>query len=225
MCANALWLWLPLSGWRMVSGSCTHRCLVPFTSFSGPEAQPDGTKLPAWLTLDETRPWAFFAGIFVRNGSQYARSRKATPRMIYLPSLLVKPLRTRCAAIRFAVSQAYYFSVCSWACPQPHDSTYAHLSDDPLPATSNAVENQIAASLFGAQAQPSFPLSEKPKTIGCKAHGTRKTDITGSCGYVFFLGRAAFLRFGWPVFLAFRKPAPARKWVVHGRLWVSSEVQ
>ncbi len=45
-----------------------------------------------------------------------------------------------------------------------HSSTtqrYAHLSDDPLRATSNGVGNQIAASLFGAEGQSVIPLVRK----------------------------------------------------------------
>ena len=39
-----------------------NRCLVPFTSFSEPEPQPDGSRPPAWFALYESRPLAFFAG-------------------------------------------------------------------------------------------------------------------------------------------------------------------
>jgi putative SOS response-associated peptidase YedK len=39
---------------------------VPFTSFSENEALPDGTRPPIWFALDETRPLAFFAGIWTR---------------------------------------------------------------------------------------------------------------------------------------------------------------
>ncbi len=40
-----------------------HRCLVPFTSFS--ENAPQ-THEPVWFALDETRPLAFFAGLWTR---------------------------------------------------------------------------------------------------------------------------------------------------------------
>lgn len=40
------------------------RCLVPFTSFSEPDRLPDGRSEPVWFALDETRPLAFFAGIW-----------------------------------------------------------------------------------------------------------------------------------------------------------------
>ena len=42
-----------------------NRCLVPFTSFSENEALADGTKPPVWFAFDDTRPLAFFAGIWV----------------------------------------------------------------------------------------------------------------------------------------------------------------
>ena len=51
--------------WRRWLGP-EHRCVVPFTSFSENEHLPDGTKPPVWFALDETRPLAFFAGIWTR---------------------------------------------------------------------------------------------------------------------------------------------------------------
>jgi len=42
------------------------RCVVPFTSFSENEVLPDGSRPPVWFALDETRPLAFFAGIWTR---------------------------------------------------------------------------------------------------------------------------------------------------------------
>jgi putative SOS response-associated peptidase YedK len=50
--------------WRRWLG-VENRCLVPFSSFSESETLPDGKKRPAWFALDETRPLAFFAGIWV----------------------------------------------------------------------------------------------------------------------------------------------------------------
>jgi putative SOS response-associated peptidase YedK len=51
--------------WRRWLG-VESRCLVPFTSFSENEVLPDGTHPPVWFALDETRPLAFFAGIWTR---------------------------------------------------------------------------------------------------------------------------------------------------------------
>src|SRR5450432_4601891 len=42
------------------------RCVVPFTSFSENEVMPDGSRPPVWFALDESRPLAFFAGIWAR---------------------------------------------------------------------------------------------------------------------------------------------------------------
>ena len=41
-----------------------HRCVAPFTSFSENEALPDGARPPVWFAFDESRPLAFFAGIW-----------------------------------------------------------------------------------------------------------------------------------------------------------------
>jgi putative SOS response-associated peptidase YedK len=51
--------------WRRWLG-IEHRCVVPFTSFSENETLPNGSKPPVWFALDETRPLAFFAGIWTR---------------------------------------------------------------------------------------------------------------------------------------------------------------
>jgi putative SOS response-associated peptidase YedK len=51
--------------WRPWLGT-DHRCVVPFTSFSENEHLPDGTKPPVWFALDESRPLAFFAGLWTR---------------------------------------------------------------------------------------------------------------------------------------------------------------
>ena len=50
--------------WRRWLG-VENRCVVPFTSFSEPAPQPDGSKPPGWFALSEERPLAFFAGIHV----------------------------------------------------------------------------------------------------------------------------------------------------------------
>lgn len=42
----------------------TARCLVPFTSFSEPGQNAEGKSEPVWFALDESRPIAFFAGIW-----------------------------------------------------------------------------------------------------------------------------------------------------------------
>src|SRR5476651_2255607 len=42
------------------------RCVVPFTSFSENEVQPDGSRPPVWFAFDDSRPLAFFAGVWTR---------------------------------------------------------------------------------------------------------------------------------------------------------------
>ncbi|WP_174243256.1 SOS response-associated peptidase [Beijerinckia sp. L45] len=49
--------------WRRWLGPAS-RCVVPFTSFSENEVLPDGRRPPVWFAFDETRPLAFFAGIW-----------------------------------------------------------------------------------------------------------------------------------------------------------------
>jgi putative SOS response-associated peptidase YedK len=50
-----------------------NRCVVPFTSFSEPDPQPDGRRPPVWFACDETRPLVCFAGIWVL---QWTSTRK-----------------------------------------------------------------------------------------------------------------------------------------------------
>ncbi len=49
--------------WRRWLG-IENRCVVPVTSFSENEHLPDGSQPPVWFALDESRPLAFFAGIW-----------------------------------------------------------------------------------------------------------------------------------------------------------------
>jgi putative SOS response-associated peptidase YedK len=51
--------------WRRWLG-VESRCLVPFTSFSENELLPNGSRPPIWFALNESRPLAFFAGIWTR---------------------------------------------------------------------------------------------------------------------------------------------------------------
>jgi putative SOS response-associated peptidase YedK len=41
-----------------------NRCVVPSSSFSDNEVLPDGMRSPVWLAFDESRPLAFFAGLW-----------------------------------------------------------------------------------------------------------------------------------------------------------------
>ena len=51
------------------------RCLVPFTSFSEPD-QVGGSLQPIWFALDETRPLAFFAGIWKSDHTCVRKSKE-----------------------------------------------------------------------------------------------------------------------------------------------------
>jgi len=51
--------------WRRLLG-IENCCVVPFSSFSENEVLPDGSRPPVWFAFDETRPLAFFAGIWTR---------------------------------------------------------------------------------------------------------------------------------------------------------------
>jgi putative SOS response-associated peptidase YedK len=51
--------------WRRWLG-VESRCVVPFTSFSENELQPDGSRPPTWFALDDSRSLAFFAGVWTR---------------------------------------------------------------------------------------------------------------------------------------------------------------
>ena len=42
------------------------RCVVPFSSFSENETLADGSRSPVWFAFDESRPLAFFAGLWTR---------------------------------------------------------------------------------------------------------------------------------------------------------------
>ena len=51
--------------WRRWLGA-ESRCVIPFTSFAEHEVLSDGSRPPVWFALDESRPLAFFAGIWTR---------------------------------------------------------------------------------------------------------------------------------------------------------------
>lgn len=51
--------------WRRWLG-VESRCVVPFTSFSENEVLAGGSRPPVWFALDDSRPLAFFAGIWTR---------------------------------------------------------------------------------------------------------------------------------------------------------------
>jgi putative SOS response-associated peptidase YedK len=52
-----------------------NRCLVPFTSFAEPDQDHEGSRKNIWFALDDTRPLAFFAGVWTPH--QCVRKAKA----------------------------------------------------------------------------------------------------------------------------------------------------
>ena len=75
------------SHWRAWLGP-EHRCLVPFTSFAENETLPDGSRPPVWFAFDESRPLAFFAGIWATWTSvRKVKEGPVTRRSLRLPDL------------------------------------------------------------------------------------------------------------------------------------------
>jgi putative SOS response-associated peptidase YedK len=86
------------------------RCLVPFTSFSENETLPDGSKPPIWFALDETRPLAFFAGIWTRWTSVRKVKEGETTNDIFAflttePNKVVKPFRPKAMPVILTTSE------------------------------------------------------------------------------------------------------------------------
>lgn len=52
-----------------------NRCLVPFTSFAEPDQDHEGTRKNIWFALDESRPLAFFAGIWTPHACVRMKSK------------------------------------------------------------------------------------------------------------------------------------------------------
>jgi putative SOS response-associated peptidase YedK len=85
--------------WRRWLG-VESRCVVPFTSFSENELQPDGSRPPAWFALDESRPLAFFAGIWTRWKSVRKVKEGETENDLFAflttePNAIVKPIHPK----------------------------------------------------------------------------------------------------------------------------------
>ena len=51
------------------------RCLVPFTSFAEPDQDHERTRKNIWFALDESRPLAFFAGIWTAHACVRMKSK------------------------------------------------------------------------------------------------------------------------------------------------------
>jgi putative SOS response-associated peptidase YedK len=60
--------------WRPWLGPA-NRCLVPFTSFAEPDQDHEQTRKNIWFALDDTRPLAFFAGIWTPHACVRMKSK------------------------------------------------------------------------------------------------------------------------------------------------------
>lgn len=60
--------------WRPWLGPA-NRCLVPFTSFAEPDQDHERTRQNIWFALDESRPLAFFAGIWTPHACVRMKSK------------------------------------------------------------------------------------------------------------------------------------------------------
>jgi putative SOS response-associated peptidase YedK len=77
-----------------------NRCVVPVTSFAENELQPDGSRPPVWFALDESRPLAFFAGIWTRWTSvrKVKEGRTTNDLFAFLttePNAIIAPIRAK----------------------------------------------------------------------------------------------------------------------------------
>jgi putative SOS response-associated peptidase YedK len=85
--------------WRRWLG-VESRCIVPFTSFSENEVLLDGARPPVWFALDESRPLAFFAGIWTRWASVRKAKEGETTNDIFAflttdPNAIVAPIHPK----------------------------------------------------------------------------------------------------------------------------------
>ena len=64
----------PNAHWRPWLGPA-NRCLVPFTSFAEPDQDHERTRQNIWFALDESRPLAFFAGVWTPHACVRMKSK------------------------------------------------------------------------------------------------------------------------------------------------------
>jgi putative SOS response-associated peptidase YedK len=67
------------SHWRRWLGP-ENGCLVPFSSFSEPDNGTYGGRAPVWFALEEDRPLAFFAGMWVPQWTSTQPRHRFPPR-------------------------------------------------------------------------------------------------------------------------------------------------
>ena len=85
--------------WRRWLGA-ESRCVVPFTSFAENDVLPDGSRTPVWFALDESRPLAFFAGVWTRWTSVRKVMEGETTNDLFAflttePNAVVKPIHPK----------------------------------------------------------------------------------------------------------------------------------
>ena len=87
--------------WRPWLG-VENRCVVPFTSFSEYERGPDGRFSPTWFALDESRPLAVFAGLWMAGWSGVRKIKTGWENSVELfgflttePNALVAPVHPK----------------------------------------------------------------------------------------------------------------------------------
>jgi putative SOS response-associated peptidase YedK len=85
--------------WRRWLG-VESRCVVPFTSFSENEVLANGSRPPVWFAHDESRPLAFFAGIWTRWTSVRKVKEGETTNDLFAflttePNAIVKPIHAK----------------------------------------------------------------------------------------------------------------------------------
>jgi putative SOS response-associated peptidase YedK len=95
--------------WRRWLG-VESRCVVPFTSFSENEAVPDGSHPPVWFALDESRPLAFFAGIWTRWASVRKVKEGETTNDLFAflttePNAIVAPIHPKAMPVILTTAQ------------------------------------------------------------------------------------------------------------------------
>lgn len=64
----------PNAHWRPWLGPAS-RCLVPFTSFAEPDQDHERTRKNIWFALDDSRPLAFFAGVWTPHACVRMKSK------------------------------------------------------------------------------------------------------------------------------------------------------
>ncbi len=85
----------PNAHWRPWLGPA-NRCLVPFTSFAEPDQDHELTRKNIWFALDESRPLAFFAGIWTPHACVRMKSKgwEAFEAFGFLTTESAEPVKT-----------------------------------------------------------------------------------------------------------------------------------